>query len=322
MEIKRVHPPYKIIFMGTPDFAVPVLGALIEQEKNNLVDVCAVITQPDKPKGRGRKLTYSPVKELSLQNNKKVLQPVKVNDPLVLEEIALFKPHFFVVAAFGKILSQKLLDIPEIMPINVHGSILPKYRGAAPIQWALLNGDKNTGITIMKMDSGMDTGPILLQGEIDIATNETCGSLFKKMSLLGAKLLIDALNLYKDNILTITTQPEKGITMAPPLKENFNMIDWNNDAVMISNLIRATDPQPGAYSFYNGERINFFSPVTISLNYKNYEPGTIVHADERLVVSTLRGLIDIAEIQKQGKKRMNAREFLRGARFKAGDKFG
>jgi len=320
--MKKLQPPYKIIFMGTPDFAVPALEALIEQEKNNLVEVCAVVTQPDKPKGRGRKLSFSPVKEIALQHNKTVFQPFKVNDPLFIEEIAKFIPHFFVVAAFGKILSQRLLDIPEVMPINIHGSILPKYRGAAPIQWSILNGDKTTGITIMKMDAGMDTGTILLQESIDIASNETCGSLFQKMSVFGAKLLIDALNLYKDDKLIITPQPEEGVTMAPPLKENYNLIDWNNEANSVSNLIKATDPQPGAYSFYNGERINFFTPVTISFSNKNYEPGSIIQADERLVVATGSGLVNIGEVQKQGKKRMSARDFLRGARLKAGDKFG
>lgn len=308
--------------MGTPDFAVPALESLLEQEKNNLIEVCAVVTQPDKPKGRGRKLAFSPVKELAMQNNKIVLQPFKINDSLVIKEIAGFKPHFFVVAAFGKILSQRLLDIPEVMPINIHGSILPKYRGAAPIQWSILNGDKTTGITIMKMDAGMDTGPILLQKELDIASNETCGSLFQKMSELGARLLIDALNLYKEDKLIITPQPKEGVTMAPPLRENYNLIDWNNDANSVSNLIKATDPQPGAYSFYNGERINFFTPVTVFFGNKYYEPGSIVHADERLVISAGSGLVDIGEVQKQGKKRMSARDFLRGARLKAGDKFG
>ncbi len=309
---------FRIVFMGTPEFAVRPLKTLI----NGPDEILAVVSQPDRPRGRGRKLLPTPVKETALEAGLKVLQPPKVREPEFLEQLEALQPDLIVVAAFGQILPQALLDIPKIMPINIHGSLLPKYRGAAPIQWALINGEKETGITIMKMDAGMDTGPMLLKRAIPIGEDETFGQLADRMSELGAKLLEEALEKLKKGELKEEAQPEGGITYAPPIKKEQYHINWNQSARRIHGTIRAFDPKPGAYTLFGEQRIRLYSPQVLNDEAPETKPGTVLEASAQgLKVACGNGVIGIRQVQWPGKKRLDIEAFLRGRRIPAGSIF-
>ncbi len=313
--------PWKIVFMGTPEFAVPSLKKLLSSPDR----VVAVVTQPDRPRGRGRRLRPSPVKKVAEQAGIEVLQPERASSPEFIEKIRAYAPDLLVVAAYGQILKQELLDVPKIMPINVHGSLLPKYRGAAPIQWAILNGEKETGITIMKMDAGMDTGPILLQKAIPIGDEETFGELYERMAHLGAELLLKAITGLKNGEISPVPQPEEGVSYAPFITKEMCLIDWSKSARELNCLVRALDPAPGAYTFLHGKRLRLYRPFLLSGGSSNgtEKPGTVVSAAPNgLVVATGHGLLGFREVQLAGKKRMDISSFIQGKKIEPGTILG
>lgn len=306
-----------VLFMGTPDFAKESLEAVY----NSGYNILGVVTNPDKPKGRGMKMVASPVKEFALEKGLKVYQPVRVrNNTEFIEEIKKLKPDVICVVAYGKILPKEILDIPEKGCINVHGSLLPEYRGAAPIQWAVLNGDKKTGVTTMYMDVGMDTGDIILKEEVTIGDDETTGKLWDRLSKIGGKLLVKTLKQIEDGIAPREKQGNN-FTMAPMLNKDMAKIDWENKTAQeIKNLVRGLNPIMGAYTFLNGKKIKFWK-VDISENI-GYDPenikifrnGTVLVSDQRdgLFIKTKNGILKVIEIQGENAKRMNICDFLRG----------
>ncbi|NPA48541.1 MAG: methionyl-tRNA formyltransferase [Thermodesulfobacteria bacterium] len=306
----------RLVFMGTPQFAVPILKALLESED----EVVAVVTQPDKPAGRGKKLTPPPVKVLAQQYGVPVLQPSKIKDPNFLEELRRLAPDAIVVAAYGKILPKEILELPPLGCINVHASLLPKFRGAAPINWAIIAGEKETGVTIMQMDEGMDTGDILLMEKIPIAPDETAGTLHDKLSQLGAKLIVKALKDLKEGRLKPRKQPEEGVSYAPMLRKEDGLLDFSRPAEELANLIRGLDPWPTAYAYFRGKLIKFFKPEVSE--EKEGSPGEILGLEDgALLVGTGKGVLKVREVQLEGKKKISAEEFFRGYRPGVGEKF-
>ncbi len=311
----------KIVFMGTPEFAVPSLRSLLDAG----FKVEAVVTQPDRPRGRGRRLRPSPVKELALEMGLRVLQPERASDPLFIQEVAGMGPDFLVVAAYGQILKRPLLECARIMPVNVHGSLLPKFRGAAPIQRAILEGERQTGITIMEMDEGMDTGPILLMEGLKIGENETFGELHDRMAALGARLLIEALHGILTGELQPREQPKEGISYAPPIRKEELEIDWGQSAQVIHRQIRAFDPVPGAYTTYGDERVRLFTPRLVHGQEIEgpFVPGEIIDVSNKgLTIWTGSGAILVKEVQWPGKRRMAVEAFIRGNPIPKGSVFG
>ncbi len=299
----------KIIFMGTPDFSVPSLKALIHHGHH----VQAVITQPDRPKGRGRKLVPSPVKQLAAQNRLEVLQPEKASDDQFCDLISGKAPDILIVVAFGQILKKNLLEIPRWGALNLHASLLPKYRGAAPIHWAILNNESKTGLTAMRMDEGLDTGPILLQEEVPIGADETAGELHDRLAALSGEFLIKTLEALEKNLLTEKTQDQTIASFAPKIDRNMSLVNWNQPAQVVSALIRALDPWPGAFTTLKGKEIKLFSSRVIYENRLNTKPGRVLgYAEGSLEVETAKGVVQIRGLQIPGKKRLTASEFLRG----------
>lgn len=310
----------RIIYLGTPEFAVPPLAALLEHG----YEVITVITQPDRPKGRGKKLCPPPVKELALSRKIPVLQPSKIRTPEFLAEIAALKPELMVVAAYGRILPGPLLNLPPLGTINIHGSLLPAYRGAAPIQWAILNGERETGVTIMQMDEGMDTGAILLQRRLAIEPTDTSTSLAARMAPLGGSALLEALELLRVENLPPRRQDESRATMAPLLCKTMAPIDWSQSAAKISCLIRGLDPWPLARTSHGETALRLFKPE-VAAEPAGAEPGTItmIQAERnRLGISTGDGCLLIGELQREGGKRLPVSDFLRGYPLKLGDRLG
>ncbi len=316
MELDR---PFKIVFMGTPEFAVPALDALLKGPDQ----VVSVVSQPDRPRGRGRKLLPTPVKLVAEAAGIPVFQPESVKKPEFLDIVRGLEPDLLVVAAFGQILPRALLDIASIMPVNIHGSLLPRYRGAAPIQWALMEGEVETGITIMRMDEGMDTGPMLLKGSIEIGPEETFGHLYRRMADLGGRLIVEAIERLHAGMLKEIPQPEKGASYAPPIKKGMARIDWALPARKLHCLIRAFDPVPGAFTFWGDMRLRIYRPVVMeTVDTGNIPPGTVVEASEAsVVVATGQGALGIRELQAPGKRRLPCAEFLRGRPVRIGDRF-
>ena len=306
-----------ILFMGTPDFARDSLEAVY----NSGYNILGVVTNPDKPKGRGMKMVASPVKEFALEKGLKVYQPIRIkNNTEFIEEIKKLKPDVICVVAYGKILPKEILDIPEKGCINVHGSLLPEYRGAAPIQWAVLNGDKKTGVTTMYMDVGMDTGDIILKEEVTIGDDETTGELWDRLSKIGGKLLVKTLKQIEDGIAPREKQGDN-FTMAPMLNKDMAKIDWENKTAQeIKNLVRGLNPIMGAYTFINGKKIKFWKvDVAKNIGYdpeniKMFRNGTVLISDQRdgLFIKTRDGILKVIEIQGENAKRMNICDFLRG----------
>jgi methionyl-tRNA formyltransferase len=302
----------RIVFMGTPEFAVPSLRALIDSGEN----VVAVVTQPDKPKGRGLEVASPPVKVLAEKHGIPVLQPAKIKNDEFLNELKKINPDLICVAAYGKILPRNILDIPPYGCINVHASLLPKYRGAAPINWAIIKGEKITGITIMKMDEGMDTGGMLLKKELLIDDEDTGETLSEKLSEIGAKLLIETITLLKEGELHPIPQNSSEATYAPMLKKEDGNIDWKKTAEEIRNLIRGALPWPGAYTNLEGKLLKIYKARTVEGEGK---PGEVIKSDSTTIrISTGNGTLDIIELQIEGGKKLIAEEFLRGRRIKAG----
>lgn len=300
----------KIIFFGTPVFSLPSLKAIL----NSKEEVLAVVTQPDKKKGRGRIITPSPVKEFALSSGIKIFQPENIRISSFYEELEKMKPDAIVVVAYGKILPPSIIHLPPYGCINLHASLLPKYRGAAPIQWAIMNGEKKTGITTMLMDEGLDTGDILLQKEVDIYIDDNAETLSKRLSEIGAELLIETLQGLRGE--TIKPRPQIGIpTYAPPLKKQDGFINWNRTANDIYNFVRGVYPWPGAFCYLNNKRLKINRVKVVE---GSGIPGRIENASDELIVGTLDGLISIIELQLEGKKPMSSREFLKGYKLKTG----
>jgi len=309
--------PLRILFMGTPDFAVPTLQALLDGPD----EVIGVVCQPDRKKGRGKKLSSPPVKVLAEKHGLPVYQPTSIRTDDFLDQIRAMDLDLITVAAYGKILPGALLHLPRLGTINVHGSLLPKYRGAAPIQWAVINGDTETGITIMQMDEGMDTGDILLQEAIDITDEDTAGTMFEKLARLGGPLLVRAIARLKEGDLTPIRQDDSLATEAPMLKKEMGHIDWNRPAPKLRDLIRGLDPWPSAYGFLDGKRFRFFRPQVVE-QHSDASPGTIIQADtEGLLVATGEKGLLIREIQPEGKKRMAVSAWLCGGQKPVGSRF-
>jgi methionyl-tRNA formyltransferase len=309
--------PLRILFMGTPDFAAATLQALFDGPDT----VVAVVTQPDRPKGRGKKLTPPPVKILAEEVGLPVLQPTKIKTDEFRDQLKSFSPDVMVVTAYGRILPPSLLELAPHGCINVHGSLLPAHRGAAPIQWAVINGDKITGVTVMQMDEGMDTGDILLTSAITPSEDETAGSLFPKLAQLGGQALLEALALLKNGQLKATPQDKTLATVAPMLNKEDGRIDWQKSANEIHCLIRGLDPWPSAYCFLDGKRFRLFAPEVLHQD-SDAEPGTLLKADKRgLLFATGRDCLLIKEVQPEGKKRMSIEAFLCGYSLQPGLNF-
>lgn len=321
--------------MGTPDFALESLKALYEAK----YDIIGVVTNIDKPKGRGMKMVASPVKEYAIEKNLQVYQPIKVrNNPEFLEEVKKLNPDLICVVAYGKILPQELLDIPKYGCVNVHGSLLPEYRGAAPIQWAVLNGDKKTGVTTMFMNAGMDTGDMILKEEVEIGEDETTGELWDRLKTIGANLLIKTVKEIENGTATRTKQPEEG-TMAPMLSKEMAKIDWKNKTANdIKNLVRGLNPIMGAYTFLDGKKIKFWKVQTLTENellekfqeleeYKYHlnkmQAGTVLFSDDKkgLFIKANGGILQVLEIQGENSKRIAVGDFLRGNPVGVGNMF-
>ena len=309
----------KIVFMGTPDFARDSLKAVVEAGH----DVKLVVTNPDKPKGRGMKMIPSEVKEYALEKGLNIEQPLKVrNNPEFVEKLKNINPDVICVVAYGKIIPKEILDIPRLGCINVHGSLLPKYRGAAPIQWAVLNGDKETGVTTMFMDEGMDTGDMIEKEVVKIGDNETTGELWDRLSIVGANLLVKTLKLLENAEATKKKQPEK-FTVAPMLKKEIAKIDWENySSKKIKDLARGLNPFMGAFSYLNDKKIKIWKVEIVEEKY-DVDPGTVVVSDSKngLVISTIDGAVSVLDIQGENARRMGILDYLRGNNILVGEKF-
>lgn len=309
----------KIVFMGTPDFSKESLEAVY----NAGHEILGVVTNPDRPKGRGMKMVASPVKEYAMTKDFKIYQPEKVkNNVEFIEEIKSLKPDVICVVAYGKILPKEILEIPRLGCVNVHASLLPKYRGAAPIQWAVINGDKTTGITTMYMDVGMDTGDMILKEEVEIGNNETMGELWNRLSIIGGKLLVETLEQIEKGIAPRIPQGED-FTMAPMLDKEMSKIDWNNkSAFEIKNLVRGLNPIMGTYSYLDGKKIKIWKVDVLPVDNSSADIGTVIKSDckDGLYIKANDGVIQVLEIQGENAKRMSVQEFLRGNNIEAGAK--
>ena len=309
----------RIVFMGTPEFAVPSLAALLRSDHT----VVGVDTQPDRPKGRGQELAESPVKQLATRHKIPILQPLKMKDPGLLDSLSSWKPDLIVVAAFGRILPKVILDLPPRHCINVHASLLPKYRGAGPIQWAIIRGERETGITTMLMDEGMDTGAILLQEKIPIAPDDTAGTLSSKLADIGGRLLLDTLTRLQDGTLTPQPQDSSRATMALLLKKEDGLLDWTLPAVDLANRVRGLSPWPGAYTYLGEDRWVILKAEVLDRSAAVVPPGTIVDATkEGLAVATGGGLLRIMEFQPANSRRMSAAQYLAGHTLTPGLRLG
>jgi methionyl-tRNA formyltransferase len=299
---------FRIVFMGTPSFSVPALKAL------NRVgcDIPMVVTQPDRPRGRGRKTAPSAVKAAAKYFGYRVIQPASLNTANFLDQISSLKPDFLIVVAFGRILSEDLLALPHIAPINVHASLLPKLRGPAPIQWAIINSEKKTGVCTMLMAKGMDTGDILLTSEEPIKADDTAGTLHDRLAEKGAALLIETLEAFADGSIQPVPQDHNLATYAPMLSKEDGLINWNKPAASLEYFIRGVTPWPGAYTFFGEKRLKIFRSSPIERTSAE-PPGTVLKGfPDELLVSTAEGILSIEEIQSASGKRLLIHDFLRG----------
>ena len=314
----------KIVFMGTPDFAVGALQAVIEAGHQ----VTAVVTQPDKPTGRGKEVQMTPVKVCAMAHNIPVFQPVKVKAPEAVEVLRSYQADIFVVAAFGQILSEEILEMPRYGCVNIHASLLPAYRGAGPIQWAIIDGRKKTGITIMQMDKGLDTGDILLQKEVLIDERETGDSLHDKLAVAGAELIVEALSKIEASQVTPRRQNDEESCYAKMLQKSMGKIDWNMTSEKLDCLIRGLISWPGAFTTYRGKTLKIWEEepaekVPSDRKVKEEEPGTVLGVEkDAFYVQTGKGVLKILAVQMEGKKRMAVKDFLLGYPVKAGECLG
>ena len=304
--------------MGTPDFAVPSLKAL----HNYGHEVALVVTQPDRPRGRGKKILFSPVKEAALALGYDILQPLSVKTPEFYEKASALSPDIFVVIAFGQILPKNILSIPEKGAINLHASLLPKYRGPAPIQRAIINMEKETGVTSMLMNEGLDTGDILLSSKTEISSRETSSSLHDRLSRIAGDLLIMTLSGISTNSIKPVSQDDSLATYAPMLKKKDGLIDWSKPAEEIEAFIRGMTPWPGAFTFIVSKRLKIFASDVVFSNSKE-DPGSVIgDARDKLFIATGKNLLSIEEIQEESGKRLSIRDYLRGSNISPGTIFG
>lgn len=314
----------KVVFMGTPDFAVGALQAIIDAGH----EVLLVVTQPDREKGRGKEVQFTPVKECAVKAGIEVFQPVKIKTPEAVAKLKEYDADIFVVAAFGQILSQEILDMPKFGCVNIHASLLPKYRGAAPIQWSILDGEKETGVTIMQMNAGLDTGDILLQRKFNIADDETGESLFDRLAVLGAETIVEALPLIEAGKLTPIPQDDAASTYAGMLKKDMGLIDWTWDAEKIERYVRGLNSWPSAYTYINGKQLKIWGAEVIEAteatnDFSEATAGSIAALNKDSIdVMTGKGQLRIKVIQLEGKKRMDVGAFLLGYKLNVGDKLG
>jgi methionyl-tRNA formyltransferase len=301
--------PWRLIFLGTPQFAVPSLQALLGAGE----EVVAVITQPDRPRGRGQKVSPSPVKELALSHGLKVLQPVRLKDPDFVATLKDLAPELMVVTAYGRILTHEMLALPSVGFLNVHASLLPRHRGAAPINWALIRGDQETGVTIMWVTYEVDTGPLFLQERVPIGPEDNAGTLAAKLAQQGGALLVQALEQLRRGEGVKIAQPETGVTYAPPITPEMRLIHWEQPAPEVANWIRGLDPKPGAYTWWQGKRLRLFGGRAEKPTSRSSTPGTALGVVQaRLEVACGQGTVSIEELQLAGHKRMSADAFVRG----------
>ena len=299
----------KIVFMGTSDFAVPALRLIIESDE----EVVGIVTRPDRPKGRGRKLVGPPIKHLVKDKGIKLFQPVHVKDESFISELRKLTPDVIAVVSFGRILSRSILAIPSLGCVNLHASLLPEYRGAAPINWAIMNGDSVTGVTTILMDEGMDTGDILLQWKEKIEDNDTAGSLHNRLAKRGADLLLETLQRLNKEDVSPFPQNNSKATMARMLKKEDGLIDWRKESTRISNQVRGLTPWPGTFTYLHGKMLKVLKSTAQEGETNNFIPGTIVSTGEKSIkVSTGQGFLLIEEVQLQDHKRMEVSDFLRG----------
>jgi methionyl-tRNA formyltransferase len=309
--------PGRIVFFGTPSFALPTLHALFERPN----EVVAVVTQPDREKGRGRRVVFSPVKELTLRHHLTPLQPERVKEELFQETLRGLHPDLIVVVAFGQILPKSILKIPKYGAINVHASLLPKYRGAAPIVWAILNGEKVTGITTMAMDEGMDTGDILLQGETPIGKEETCETLHDRLAFLGAQLLRETLEKMKSGNIVPIPQDHSKATYAPPLKKEDGHIHWEKGANEIDRQVRAFNPWPGAFTKLNDQWLKIYKGEVRERPVTGKAGAVVWVGSDFIEVETGKDSFRIKEVQLEGRRKMTIRDFLSGHPIPVGAAF-
>ena len=314
----------KIVFMGTPDFAVGALQALIEAGH----EIVAVVTQPDKAKGRSGKLSFSPVKECALENGLPVFQPERIKRPEAVAELKKYEADIFVVAAFGQILSKEILDMPRLGCINIHASLLPKYRGSSPIQWAVINGEEKTGVTIMQMNEGLDTGDILYQKEIVLDKKETGESLFDKLAVLGAEAVVEALPLLAEGKLTPVPQNQEEATHTVMLDKAMGHMDFTKNAIELERLVRGLNSWPSAYTYFDGKQLKIWESDLCEEEdlseeeqacVNNAKPGEVVKVEKnRFAVACGSGALWITSLQLEGKKRMATHDFLLGNAMEKG----
>ncbi|MFI3212611.1 MAG: methionyl-tRNA formyltransferase [Eubacteriales bacterium] len=306
-----------VVFMGTPDFSVGALEAIIKAGHH----VTCVVTQPDKRKGRGKEMQYTPVKECALQHNIPVFQPVKIKTPEAIEELRQYEADIFVVAAFGQILSQEILDMPQYGCVNIHASLLPKYRGAAPIQWAILDGEETTGVTIMQMNAGLDTGDMLLKREVEITSVETGESLHDKLAMVGADLIVEALVEIEAGNITPEKQDDTHTCYAKMLTKSLGEIDWSVEGDAIERKIRGLNSWPSAYTYYKGKTFKIWESTL--LEEQSDTPGVIVRVEkDGIFVASGKGTLKITQLQLEGKKRMQVKDFLLGYKIQTGEILG
>lgn len=307
----------RTIFMGTPDFALPTLQGLIEAG----VDLRGVFTQPDRPRGRGKVLTPPPVKKLALAHDLPVFQPEKLRNPATVEQIRELRPDLIVVVAYGQILPKSVLDIPQYGCINVHASLLPRYRGAAPIHKAVIDGEQVTGVTTMLMDAGLDTGDILVRRATEIGREETAGELHDRLALLGREAMEETLRRLCDGTLKAESQDDAKSCYAPMMKKEDGLIDWSRPAAEIHNQVRGLSPWPGAFTYWNGQLLKIGR--TQAEKGADAVPGTVVSADiEGVCIACGRGVLRVCELQLAGKKKLPAGDFLRGTSLSVGARLG
>lgn len=304
----------KVVFMGTPDFAVGALQAIIDAGH----EVVLVVTQPDKEKGRGKEIQFPPVKECALANGIEVFQPVKIKEAEAVEVLRKYEADVFVVAAFGQILSQEILDMPRFGCVNIHASLLPKYRGAAPIQWSILDGESETGVTIMQMNAGLDTGDMLYVKKLSIEPTDTGESLFDKLAILGAEAIVEALPKLEAGELTPVPQDDSLSTYAKMLKKDMGHIDWTWDAAKIERYVRGLNSWPSAYTYYKGKTLKIWESEVADADVSG-KAGEVVAVDKSsFTVACGQGALKVKSLQLEGKKRMDVASFLLGYQIEAG----
>jgi len=309
----------KIVFMGTPDFAAGALEALIKAGH----EITAVVTQPDKAKGRSDKLLFPPVKECAIQYNIPVFQPVKIKTPEAVATLRQYEADIYIVAAFGQILSQEILDIPRYGCLNIHASILPKYRGASPIQHVILDGEKETGVTIMQMDAGLDTGDMLYCKKLPIKEEDTFETLHDKLMVLGGEAIVEALPLLEQGKLTPEKQKEEDSCYAPLIKKSLGCIDFEKNAKELDRLIRGLNPWPSAYTFYKGKQMKIWKASPEKADLEGHQPGEILAVEkDSFLVAAKEDALRVKEVQLEGKKRMSVHDFLLGVKLNVGEKLG